>query len=312
MRGVRRTTRGANKLANAGNANGVREIRAPDAVAPKPVKPLKADAAPDAEEDQRNLVNSLAKGLRVLESFTAERAELTLSEVAKLARLDPGTAFRMLNTLVMSGYVARIPDSKRFRLTLKVTDLGLHAIGRADLREIARPILRSLVGEVNEAASLGVLDGADILYIERVRAGLTRIGVDIRIGTTIPAFWSTIGEAMLAYLPPKELSRILSIEPRPGVFPHKPMNKDEIMRSLQSIRATGYALRDSYFGSGLRVLAVPVLDTDNYPVAALSVAVPQMQMTSEEFQARALDAVRRAAHDIGRAVQASGAVLVAV
>ncbi|MBI1205636.1 MAG: helix-turn-helix domain-containing protein [Rhodopseudomonas sp.] len=260
------------------------------------------------DDDQRNRVNSLAKGLRVLEAFTAERPELTLSEVAALAKLDPGTAFRMLNTLVMAGYVSRIPDSKRFRLTLKVTDLGLHAIGRADLREVARPILRSLVGEVNEAASLGVLDGADILYIERVRAGLTRIGVDIRIGTTIPAFWSTIGEAMLAFLPPAELARVLALKPRPGAFPHKPMKRDEIETSLQNVRDSGYALRDSYFGSGLRVLAVPVLDVDNYPLAAISVAVPQMQLSSEEFRARALDAVQRAAHDIARAIQASGAV----
>jgi IclR family transcriptional regulator, pca regulon regulatory protein len=263
----------------------------------------------DSEEDGRSVVNSLAKGLRVLEAFSAERPELTLSEVAAVASLDPGTAFRMLNTLVMLGYVIRIPDTKRFRLTLKVTDLGFHAIARADLREVSRPILRSLVGEVNEAASLGVLDGADILYVERVRAGLTRIGVDIRIGTTIPAFWSTIGEAMLAFLPADELSRILSLKPRPGVFPHKPMNKDEIIRGLRSIRQSGYALRDSYFGSGLRVLAMPVLDVDNYPLAAVSVAVPQIQMSVKEFRSRALGAVERATKDLARAVQASGTIL---
>jgi IclR family pca regulon transcriptional regulator len=322
MRNGRSTAKGTSKLAKAGDGARALEVAGRDATAPvgpgvkpvansvatKPSKPPKSGAASSGDDNQRNLVNSLAKGLRVLESFTAERPELTLSEVAKFASLDPGTAFRMLNTLVMAGYVARTPESKRFRLTLKVTDLGLHAIGRADLREIARPILRSLVGEVNEAASLGVLDGADILYIERVRAGLTRIGVDIRIGTTIPAFWSTIGEAMLAYLPPKELARVLALKPRAGGFPHKPMTRDEIERSLQNVREDGFALRDSYFGSGLRVLAVPVLDIDNYPLAAVSVAVPQMQMTSDEFRARTLDAVRRAAHDIGRAVQASGAV----
>lgn len=266
------------------------------------------NSRPEADEDSRNLVNSLAKGLRVLESFTAERPELTLSEVAGLAKIDPGTAFRMLNTLVMAGYVARVPDSKRFRLTLKVTDLGFHAIARADLRELARPILRSLVGEVNEAASLGVLDGADILYVERVRAGLTRIGVDIRIGTTIPAFWSTIGEAMLAFLPPNELERVLALSPRPGVFPHKPMKRDEIEASLRNVRECGYALRDSYFGSGLRVLAMPVLDVDNYPLAAVSVAVPQIQMSSKDFREHALGAVQRATEDIARAIQASGSV----
>jgi IclR family pca regulon transcriptional regulator len=264
--------------------------------------------APYHGEDARNVVNSLAKGLRVLEAFSAEKPELTLSEVAAVAKLDPGTAFRMLNTLVLLGYVSKVEDSRRFKLTLKVTDLGFHAIARADLREIARPILRSLVGEVNEAASLGVLDGADILYIERVRAGLTRLGVDIRIGTTIPAFWSTIGEAMLAFLPEQELSRVLAIKPRPGVFPHKPMNREEIVRNLRLVRKDGYSLRDSYFGSGLRVLAVPVLDVDGYPLAALSVAVPQIQLTAKEFRSCALDAVRRAAGDIARAIQTSGTV----
>ncbi len=278
----------------------------------KPDAAVLAAVKPEPDDDQRNLVNSLAKGLRVLEAFTAERPELTLSEVGQLAKLDPGTAFRMLNTLVMAGYVSRIPDSKRFRLTLKCTDLGLHAIGRADLREIARPILRSLVGEVNEAASLGVLDGADILYIERVRAGITRIGVDIRIGTTIPAFWSTIGEAMLAYLPPRELARVLALKLRAGGFPHKPMQRDEIERSLRSVRDDGYALRDSYFGSGLRVLAVPVLDVDNYPLAAVSVAVPQMQLSVDDFRDKALIAVRRAAKEIARVVQASGTISAAV
>jgi IclR family pca regulon transcriptional regulator len=275
-------------------------------------KPAKRIASSDAEDDSRSVVYSLAKGLRVLEVFSAERPELTLTETAAAADLDPGTAFRMLNTLVMLGYVQRVPDSKRFRLTLKAADLGLHAIARADLREMARPILRSLVGEVNEAASLGVLDGADILYIERVRAGLTRIGVDIRIGTTIPAFWSTIGEAMLAYLPPHELTRVLALKPRPGGFPHKPMKRDEIKRSLANVREHGYALRDSYFGSGLRVLAMPVLDADNYSLAAVSVAVPQMQLTEKEFRLRALDAVRRAAQDIARAIQASGTILAAI
>ena len=261
-------------------------------------------------ERQNTIVSSLAKGLRVLEAFSAGRSELTLSEVAALATLDPGTVFRLLHTLVTLGYLDRSVDGRRFRLTLKVTDLGLHAIARADLREVARPILRSLVGEVNEAASLGVLDGADILYVERVRAGLTRMGVDIRIGTTIPAFWSTIGEAMLAYLSPDELEKVLALKPRTGGFPHMPMNRDEIMRRLRGVRDSGYALRDSYFGSGLRVLAVPVLDTDSHPLAALSVVVPQVQMSEKEFRARALDAVQRSARDIARAMQSSGAVRV--
>ena len=263
-------------------------------------------AANDA--DSRNLVGSLAKGLRVLESFTADRPELTLSEAAELAKLDPGTCFRMLNTLVMLGYVDRVPQSRRFRLTLKVTDLGFHAIGRADLREVARPILRSLVGELNEAASLGVPDGADIVYIDRIRAGLTRIGVDIRIGTTIPAYCSAIGQAIIAYLPSDELERLLAMRTRSETFPSKPMGKDEIKRDLADVRQNGFALRDSYFGSGLRILAAPVLDLDGYPLAAVSVAAPAIRVPIKEFKSRALEPVQRAAKDIARIIQASGTI----
>ena len=264
-------------------------------------------------EDSRNLVHSLSKGLRVLEAFTAERPEMTLSEVARAAGIDPGTAFRMLNTLVMLGYVARVPDCKRFRLTLKVVDLGLHAIGRADLRELARPILRSLVGEISEAASLGVLDGADVLYVERVRAGLTRLGVDIRIGTLIPATTGIIGHAILAFLPERDQERLLAAEPRRGPMTggHQ-MNQGELLRTLQAIHRQGFALQDSLFGNGLRVLAVPVLDVDGYPIASISVAAPIVRSTLDEFRSLALGPVQGAARDIARAVQASGTISTAV
>jgi IclR family pca regulon transcriptional regulator len=266
----------------------------------------------NADNDSRNVVNSLSKGLRVLEAFTVERSEMTLSEVARAADIDPGTAFRMLNTLVMLGYVARVPEGRRFRLTLKVIDLGLHAIGRADLRELARPILRSLVDEVSEAASLGVLDGADILYVERVRAGLTRLGVDIRIGTSIPAVSGVIGHAILAYLPQAERDRLLAMQPRRGGPATSPMSRTELLQSLAAVRRQGYALRDSMFGNGLRILAAPVVDVDGYPVAAVSVAAPAIRLSIEEFRARALDPVRAAAADIARAVQASGSVSLAI
>lgn len=237
---------------------------------------------------------------------------MTLSEVARAVGIDPGTAFRMLNTLVLLGYVARVPEGKRFRLTLKVVDLGLHAIGRADLRELARPILRSLVDEVSEAASLGVLDGADILYVERVRAGLTRLGVDIRVGTHIPAICGVIGHAILAFLPEPERDRVLATQPRRGELATSPMSRTQLLQSLSSVRRRGYALQDSMFRNGLRILAAPVLDVDGYPVAAVSVAAPAIRLSLDDFRARALDPVRAAVADIARAVQASGTVSLAI
>ena len=212
----------------------------------------------------------------------------------------------MLNTLTSLGYVTRVPNSRRFRLTLKVADLGLNAIGRTDLREFVRPVLRSLVGDINEAASLGVLDGGDILYIERVRAGVTRLGVDIRIGTTMPVGCSAIGEAMLAFLPKAQMQRALKTPPRADRLPALTRTRKEIERALSDTRRHGYAMHDSYLQNGIRILACPVLDTDKYPVAAISVSAPAVRLGAAQFRQKALLPLQNAAAEIARIFQATG------
>jgi IclR family pca regulon transcriptional regulator len=270
--------------------------------------PAKSEIANTADEDknQRSTVQSLAKGFRVLEAFTAESDELTLSQIATKADLDPGTTYRMLNTLVDLGYVSRIPESKRFSLTLKILNLGFHAIAHTDLRSLVRPVLRGLVSETSEAASFAVLQGADVLYLERVRAGITRLGVDIRIGTTVPACQTAIGQSILAFLPEHEVSRIEGLCSSTS-FTSKTLSRP-LSEVLEQIRKDGYILTDSLFAEGLRVLAVPVLDIDGYPVGAISIAAPAVRCTTEELERRALAVTMAAAKNIGRALQASGSV----
>ena len=252
----------------------------------------------------KSSVQSLAKAFKVLEAVAGSDFDMTLSEIAVAAGTDPGTTHRMLKTLVDLGYVTR-GDDKRFSLTLKVLDLGFRAIGRRDMRAIARPILRSLVGAVSEAASLGVLSGSDILYVERMRAGITRLGVDIRVGTLIPAATSVIGWAILAFLPKDERERVLSTESRQRDFPSL-KDRDKLRAELVQTRKQGCALSGSHVTSGLEVLAVPVCDQDGYPIAAISVAAPSMRMTLDELRKTALGPVQAAASQIARAMEASG------
>lgn len=270
-----------------------------------PVKNQTSNVA-DEDKNQRSTVQSLAKGFRVLEAFTAESDELTLSQIAEKADLDPGTTYRMLNTLVDLGYVSRIPESKRFSLTLKILNLGFHAIAHTDLRSLVRPVLRGLVSETSEAASFAVLQGADVLYLERVRAGITRLGVDIRIGTTVPACQTAIGQSILAFLSEQEVARI---EARSSATPFisKTLAKP-LSEVLKQIRKDGYLITDSLFAEGLRILAVPVLDIDGYPVGAISIAAPAVRCSIEELERRALSLTMAAAKNIGRALQASGSV----
>ncbi|MCU0986963.1 MAG: IclR family transcriptional regulator [Acetobacteraceae bacterium] len=261
-----------------------------------------------ADPAEKNLVRSLAKGFAVLRAFTAERAELTLSETARAARLDNATAFRMLNTLVQLGLVARVSGTRRFRLTLACLDLGFNAIARSDLRTLARPLLRGLVGERIEAASVGVLDGASVVYVERVQAGLVRLGVDVRIGGRVPAYSTAIGQAILAGLPRPQQVAVLEATPRPRLTETTITELDPLLARLTSVRAAGFAVSDQETVSGLRVLAAAVTDADGVPLAGLSVATPAFAMPLEEFIAVARGPVVAAAAALSRALAAGGSV----
>lgn len=262
-----------------------------------------------ASASAKNTVQSLAKGFRVLEAFTDQAPELGLADVARRAGLDNATTFRMLNTLVDIGYVEPVPEGRKFRLTLKVLDLGFHAIGRTDLRTRARPVLRSLVGEVSEAASIGVLEGADVLYVERIQAGLTRLGVDIRIGSRIPAYSSAIGQAILSAHTREFQIRVLDSKPRPKLTETTLTDLDALLARLDQIKARGYAISNQETVSGLYVIAAPLLDVDGHPVAGLSVAAPAIQTDLQSFENTTAGPVLNAAAQLARALQTSGGVV---
>jgi len=276
------------------------------AMADRPARKKRKAGKAGSADSQKNTVQSLAKGFRVLEAFTAQEPELTMAEVARRADIDNATAFRLLNTLVETGYVHRVPDTKKFRLGLKVLDLGFNAIARSDLRTHARPILRSLVGEINEAASIGVLDGADVIYVERIQAGLARLGVDIRIGNRVPAYSTAIGHAILAGLSQPTQISILQSQPRKQLTATTPTGLDELLARLEQVKQRGYAVSDQETVSGLYVLAAPIFDTDGIPLAGLSIAAPAFQTNLRDFEAAGARAVVQAAQTLSRALQSGG------
>lgn len=254
-------------------------------------------------DKQKSSVQSLAKGLRVLEAFGADEEALTITELAERADLDPGTTFRMLNTLVDLGYVRRL-EKRRYEITLKVLDLGFNAIGRRDLRSVVRPLLRALVGGKIEAASFGVIEGGNVVYVERVRAGLTRLGVDIRIGSGIPAAVNVLAQAILAHLPATDLDQVLAAHVSDAGYPV--VSRARLMPQLAGIRADGFAASSSQISAGLDVLAAPVFDEGGYPIAGISIAAPSIVCAAAEMRELMLARLQATARDIAKVMQMSG------
>jgi IclR family pca regulon transcriptional regulator len=269
----------------------------------KAAKTVSADLETSKPDSQKSSVQSLAKGLRVLEAFGADEEPLTITELAERADLDPGTTFRMLNTLVELGYVRRL-EKRRYEITLKVLDLGFNAIGRRDLRSVVRPLLRALVGGKIEAASFGVLESGNVVYVERVRAGFTRLGVDIRIGSGIPAAVNVLAQAILAHLPTSDLDQVLASHASAAGYPV--VSRARLMPQLKRIRVDGFAASSSQISAGLDVLAAPVFDEGGYPIAGISIASPSIVCPAAEMRELMLARLQATAKDIAKVMQMSG------
>ena len=270
------------------------------------IRPARANGLETLMSDDKNVVKSVAKAFSVLQAFGPDSSEIVLADVARAAGLDNATAYRLLNTLVSLGYVEKVPDSRRFRLTFKCLDLGFNAIARSDLRSLARPMLRDIVGPRVEAASIGVLDGHEVVYVERIQAGLERLAVDVRIGYRVPAYSSALGRAMLSRLPVETQRAILLANPPRRLTDHTHVDIEQILADLAQAAALGYAVSEQETVVGLRVIAAPITDIDGVPIAGMSAAASSFGRTLDEFVADTRGAICGGAEKLSRALRAAG------
>jgi len=245
----------------------------------------KPEASP---KNPKNYVASVGKAFAVLRSFTSEAFELTLSEVAARADLDRGTAFRLIQTLIELGYLQPVPQSRRFRLGLACLDLGYTVLSHGSLRAIVEPLLRALVPEVGDAASLGILDGGDVIYLARVGAGLDRHKMDRRPGSRIPAYSAALGHVMLARLARDEQIERLEARPRVKLSERTLTDLDALLARLDLVKKKGHAVSDGENAYGLRTLATPIFDAQGVVIGGLSVTIDAMRMDMPAFRDQAL------------------------
>ncbi len=260
------------------------------------------------DENPKNIVQSVAKVFAVLRAFDTSLPELTISEVAGRAGLDRGTSFRLVNTLCQLGYLATVPRSRRYRLTLKCLELGYTSIARANLKMLARPLLAELAPDLVDAASLGMLDDTDVVYVERVQQEM-KINLDRRTGSRTGAYGAALGHAMLAYLPVEKAEDVLRRSNRVRLSERTLTDVDDLMSRLALVRKRGYAVSDGENAYGLRTVAAAVLDSDGHPVAGVSATSSVDRIGLDEFIQTVAPRVQAIAEELSRAVRLSfGAV----
>jgi len=266
------------------------------------VKVKKASPA----DNPKNFVNSVGKAFAVLKSFTADDFELTISEIAARADIDRGTAFRLVQTLVKLGYVQTTDQTRHYRLGLNCLDLGYTALSAGNLRGQAEPLLRDLVPVFGDAASLGVLDGSDVVYLARVSAGLDRHKIDRRPGSRIKAYAAALGHAKLAYLPKDAQVDRLEATERVKLSERTLTELKELLTRLDQVRKQGYAISDGENAYGLRTIAAPVFGDGNSVVAGVSLTIDANRMDIKVFRAKALPEMLRIAKTLTDANRRGG------
>jgi len=257
-------------------------------------------------DNPKNFVNSAAKAFAVLKSFSAEEFELTISEVAERAGMDRGTTFRLIQTLVKLGYLHANEATRRYRLSLKCLDLGYTALSGGNMRGQAEPLLRELVPAFGDAASLGVLDDSDVVYLARVSAGLDRHKIDRRPGSRIKAYAAALGHVLLAGLPKDEQVARLEATDRIKLSERTLTDLKPLLARLDQVRRLGHAVSDGENAYGLRTLAAPVFGPDKSVIAGVSLTVDANRIDIKAFEKSALPQVLRVAKLLSNAAQMSG------
>jgi IclR family pca regulon transcriptional regulator len=217
---------------------------------------------------------SLQRGLAILSCFTAERCLLGIAELAEELDMNPSTTHRYASTLAALGYLEQ-DDSRKYRLGLRVTDLGLSALSGSGLREHAYPFLKGLARETSCSVSVTVLDGTDIRYVERLQGSLAlRRGAELELGSgsRLPAYCTAMGKVLLAHLPDNEMRLLLAPIGLSRRAPNTIVSKKKLQRELEEVEAAGFAVNDEELAPELIAIAAPVRNSAGDVAAAVGVS----------------------------------------
>lgn len=219
----------------------------------------------------RQFLQSLSRGLAVLEGFSAEKPLLTLTEMAQVTGFNLAFLQRCTHTLVSLGYL-RKDNRKQYSLGPRVLSLGYSCLQGSELRRLAESQLRSFSQRIGYTVNLGVLDGDAVLVLYRHE--LQRFfKFDVQPGTKLPCYCTAMGKLLLAALDAKSLEGLLAGVPLQRLTPNTITRRSDLMKALSKIRRQGFAESDREASPALYSIATPLLNFEGQVVAAINVSV---------------------------------------
>lgn len=227
------------------------------------------------------MLRSLKKVFLLIDAFTTEAPEWTLADLARRADMPKPTVHHIMTTLLEGGWIDRHPDSKKYRLGVRLWEKGSLAIAQMGLKDVARPHVETLVRECGETVRLGILDAGDpawVIYIDRVE-GRQTVRADNAGTIRAPSYCVATGKAMLAHNP--ELTRRIFERPLREYTEQTLTRPADLDRDLALTRRRGYSLNRSEFHGEVFGIAAPIHNHEGRVVAAIGISAPAYRLGAE-------------------------------
>lgn len=229
-----------------------------------------------------NRLSALEKALAILEIITDQPQSIGLPDLTSRTGLPRQTLHRLLKQLEAEGLIVRDPSRARFSIGPRLARLSMNALLSTNHHAPVRTILQSLVDDIHETCNLGVLDGMEFMYLERIETDWT-LRVSLQAGSRVPAHSSAGGKMLLANLPGPLRKRLLKAAPLNAFTEFTITDPGQLEKHLQGIRELGYSLNNQETTIGIIGVAVPVLDQSGKSLAALACHAPSARVSPEEI-----------------------------
>lgn len=257
--------------------------------------------SPNLPKPGDSYVQSFARGLEVIRSFSAQTPQQTLTEVAGRSGLTRAGARRILLTLLTLGYVET--DGKFFSLTPRILDLGFAYLSSMPIWNLAEPAMEGLVEQVKESSSAAVLDGTDIVYVLRVSTHKI-ISISLGVGSRLPAYCTSMGRVLLADVPPAQVRKLLAASNIQPLTRHTLTDTDAVLAQIDQARRQGWCLVNQELEEGLISIAAPITNRAGRTVAALNISGQANRTSARVMQDTMRPALLEAAQAISRMLSA--------
>ncbi len=251
------------------------------------------------------MIKSLQRAINILDLFDEQMVDLGITEIAETLGLHKSTAAGLVYTLEHNGYLDQDPETRKYHLGFKLVERASTLLDQIDVRQVALPYLQELRAWCGESVNLAVLDGGQIVYIERLTTTQS-LGMRAKVGYRAPVHCTALGKAILSGMPLKEVEELMAQSSLPAATPNSITDRVQFLQEVDRVREQGYAVDNEENEIGVRCVAAPIFDHSRRPAAAISISSPVLRFPLSEvprYGQKVVEAADAISHRLGYRLQ---------